>query len=60
MDPELQPPIPDTRPGADANKDGVDRTLIRWMLTLTPDERLGVLQGFVDSALELRRAARRP
>lgn len=29
--------------------DGVDVTLIRWMLSLTPDERLEVLQGFVDS-----------
>jgi hypothetical protein len=33
--------------------DGVDVTLIRWMLSLTPEERLAVLQGFVDSALEL-------
>ena len=29
--------------------DGVDLTLIRWMLSLTPEERLAVLQGFVDS-----------
>jgi hypothetical protein len=35
--------------------DGVDISLIRWMLTLTPDERLEVLQGFVDSVGELRR-----
>ena len=33
---------------------GVDRSLIRWMLSLTPAERLDVLQGFVDSVEELR------
>lgn len=33
---------------------GVDRTLIRWMLSLTPAERLDTLQGFVDSVEELR------
>jgi len=37
--------------------DGVDVTLIRWMLTLSPEERLAVLQGFVDSVAELTRAA---
>ena len=31
-----------------------DTSLIRWMLTLSPEERLAVLQGFVDSATELR------
>jgi hypothetical protein len=34
--------------------DGVDLTLIRWMLSLTPAERLDVLQGFVDSVAEIR------
>jgi hypothetical protein len=34
--------------------DGVDLTLIRWMLSLTPAERLEVLQGFVDSVEEIR------
>jgi hypothetical protein len=38
------PPVPD---------DGVDVTLIRWMLSLSADERLAVLQGFVDSVAEL-------
>ena len=33
--------------------DGVDVTLIRWMLSLSPDERLAVLQGFADSVAEL-------
>ncbi len=35
--------------------DGVDLTLIRWSLRMTPSQRLDVLQGFVDSVFELRR-----
>ena len=38
--------------GDDVNEpedDGVDVTLIRWMLSLSPEERLAALQGFVDS-----------
>lgn len=38
----------------DYSEDGVDLTLIRWMLSLTPDERLQVLQDNVNSILELR------
>jgi len=34
--------------------DGVDLTLIRWMLSLTPEERLEVLQANVRSILSLR------
>ena len=29
--------------------DGVDVSLIRWMLSLSAEERLAVLQGFADS-----------
>jgi hypothetical protein len=36
--------------------DGVDLTLIRWMLSLTPMERLRVLESTVASILSLRRA----
>jgi hypothetical protein len=36
------------------SEDGVDLTLIRWMLSLTPGERLAVLQDQVDSLLTLR------
>ncbi|HMB55200.1 MAG TPA: hypothetical protein VKU40_17915 [Thermoanaerobaculia bacterium] len=43
-----------TTPVGDEARSGVDRTLIRWMLSLTPAERLDVLQGFVDSVKELR------
>lgn len=47
-------------PPPDASTDdGVDITLIRWMLSLTPSERLDVLQGFVDSTFELSGAPRR-
>ena len=34
--------------------DGTDLTLIRWMLSLTPAERLDVLQGYVDSLWKLK------
>ncbi len=40
--------------------DGVDLTLIRWMLSLTPVERLEVLQANVRSILILRDAIPRP
>ncbi|GEM_PF-1979394 len=33
--------------------DDGDTSLIRWMLSLSPEARLAVLQGFVDSAAEL-------
>ena len=36
------------------SEDGVDLTLIRWMLSLTPAERLTVLQQYVDSVLTIR------
>ncbi len=38
----------------DHRDDGVDLTLIRWMLSLTPGERLAVLQDQADSLLTLR------
>ncbi len=45
---------------ADAvSDDGVDVTLIRWMLSLTPAERLQVLQSNVRSLEKLRGAADR-
>ena len=36
------------------SEDGVDLTLIRWMLSLTPAERLETLQNTVRSILRLR------
>lgn len=59
MDPDTSPPMPDTSHDA-GMEDGVDVSLIRWMLTLTPDERLDALQGFVDSMMELRRGLQNP
>jgi len=37
------------------SEDGVDLTLIRWMLSLSPAERLQVLQENVGAILRLRR-----
>lgn len=34
--------------------DGVDLTLIRWMLSLTPGERLRVLEDHVNAVLRMR------
>jgi hypothetical protein len=41
----------------DAYKSGVDRTLIRWMLTLTPDQRVREMAAAAAFADEPRRAA---
>jgi len=45
-------------PVSDESPEGVDRTLIRWMLSLTPDQRLEALQGFADSVWAFRDARR--
>jgi len=49
-----QPPDRETFEEPVNSLDGVDLTLIRWMLSLTPAERLDVLQRNVESILELR------
>ena len=36
------------------SEDGVDLTLIRWMLSLTPAQRLDVLQEHVRTILRMR------
>ncbi|MEW6685547.1 MAG: hypothetical protein AB1393_05005 [Candidatus Edwardsbacteria bacterium] len=36
------------------SKDGIDFTLIRWMLSLTPTERLKTLQQNIQSIMRLR------
>ncbi len=38
------------------SEDGVDLTLIRWMLSLTPTERLQVLQQHINAMEKLRNA----
>jgi hypothetical protein len=40
---------------ADYSDDGVDLTLIRWMLSLTPAERLQFLQRQTNAVLAVRR-----
>ncbi len=59
-------PGPDQEEGAAAisllpaySEDGVDLTLIRWMLSLTPAERLRVGQANAESAYRLAGAAKR-
>ena len=39
---------------AERSKDGVDLTLIRWMLSLTPAQRLQVAQSAADSLQRMR------
>ena len=41
-------------PGRGAAEEDGDRSLIRWMLSLTPVERLEVLQRHVDAVETLR------
>ena len=36
------------------SEDGIDLTLIRWMLSLTPSERLQVLRRHLNAILKLR------
>ncbi len=53
--------VPDQGPVEDLpayGADGTDLTLIRWMLSKTPGERLDILQGSVRSLTRLRDALR--
>jgi hypothetical protein len=42
------------------SEDGTDLTLIRWMRSLTPEQRLRVLQNHVRAIERLRNARRKP
>src|SRR2546428_3379923 len=53
-----EPEAQDDRPTH--SPDGVDLTLIRWMLSLTPEERRDVLQVYARSILRLRGDRRKP
>lgn len=44
----------ESQPEKEYSPDGVDLTLIRWMLSLTPAERLQVLQQHVNAVLAIR------
>jgi hypothetical protein len=46
--PEPEPPLPEY------SEDGVDLSLIRWMLSLSPAERLCVLQDHVNAIRAIR------
>ncbi len=52
LDPTADPGS--VEPVIEVSPDGVDLGLIRWMLGLTPTERLEALQDFVDGVLALR------
>jgi hypothetical protein len=41
-------------PAPAMTRDGIDLTLIRWMLSLTPWERLQVLQRHIEAIRRLR------
>lgn len=43
---------PDPHP--ESSEDGVDLSLIRWMLSLTPAERLEFLEDQINAVLEIR------
>ncbi len=53
-DDALAPPEPDI------DENGVDRAQIRAMLELTPEERLRRVEGFIQSALEIRKLNEQP
>ena len=44
----------DPAPLPDYSEDGVDLTLIRWMLSLTPAERLSFLEERINEILTIR------
>lgn len=41
-------------PEPDYSEEGVDLSLIRWMLSLTPSERLDLVEGHVNDILAIR------
>jgi hypothetical protein len=63
--PQIKAPVPpDTRNATEEpttqgafSEDGVDLTVIRWMLRLTPAERLQAAQDLIDAASALRSGA---
>ena len=45
---------PDPATLVDYSEDGVDLTLVRWMLSLTPAERINFLEERIDEILAIR------
>jgi hypothetical protein len=52
LEPEVS--LADVAPLPDYSEDGVDLTLIRWMLSLTPAERLDFLEDRIKDILAIR------
>ena len=50
MDSETTPPAPPP----EYSEDGVDLTLIRWMLSLTPAERLEIAEQSANDIIAIR------
>jgi hypothetical protein len=46
--------VPPSKNRPTHSEDGVDLTLIRWFLTLTPAERLKALQQTIHSIMKMR------
>ena len=46
--------IPESAPLPDYSEDGIDLTVIRWMLSLTPAERLKFLEERISDIAEIR------
>jgi hypothetical protein len=46
----------DMAPAPAYSEDGVDLSLIRWMLSLTPAERLQLLQDHLEAIMRIRDA----
>jgi hypothetical protein len=54
------PPLDGASAEPTHSEDGVDLTLIRWMLSMTPTQRLQTLQQHARFILRLRHARSRP
>ena len=50
--------VHDAQMSATYDKNGVDVTMVRWALSLTPRERLAALQSAVDSIWRLKNATK--
>ena len=52
---ELHTGVIEHAPSPEYGEDGVDLSLVRWMLSLTPAERLQVLDDHLEDVLTIRR-----
>ena len=57
---EEEPTLADIDSQSAYAPDGTDLTLIRWMLSMTPAERLDALQGFIDALWKVRAPTPKP